>query len=100
MSEYILAPEADQDLDDIWEYIALDDIEAADRWDARLRDAFGLLARNPRAGHTRKDLTIEEVFFWPVGQYLIIYQIQPDAILVLAVTQGSRDIPSYLRRHT
>jgi plasmid stabilization system protein ParE len=34
MSTYILTPEADQDLDDIWEYIALDDIEAADRWDA------------------------------------------------------------------
>ena len=100
MSKYVLTPEEDQDLDDIWEYIALDDIEAADRWDARLRDAFDLLARNPRAGHTRKDLTVEPVFFWPVGEYLIVYRIQQDATLILAVTQGARDIPSYLRRRT
>jgi antitoxin ParD1/3/4/toxin ParE1/3/4 len=100
MSTYILTPEADQDLDDIWEYIALDDIEAADRWDAKLRDALAFLARNPRAGHARKDLTDEPVFFWPVGAYLIIYRIQREAILILAVTQGARDIPSYLRRRT
>lgn len=100
MSKYILTPEADQDLDDIWEYIALDDIEAADRWDSKLRDAFDLLARNPRAGHTRKDLTDELVLFWPVDRYLIIYRVQQDAILILAVTQGARDIPSYLRRRT
>ena len=100
MSGYILTPEADQDLDDIWEYIALDDIEAADRWDGKLRDAFDLLARNPRAGHTRKDLSDEPVLFWPVGAYRIIYRIQQDVILILAVTQGARDIPSYLCRRT
>lgn len=100
MSKYNLTPEADQDLDDIWEYIAQDDIEAADRWDDTLRDAFGMLARNPRAGHTRKDLTDLPVLFWPVGKYLIIYRIQQGEILILAVTQGARDIPSYLRRRT
>ena len=100
MSLYSLTPEADQDLDNIWEYIAQDDIEAADRWDAKFRHAFGMLARNPRAGHARKDLTDKPVLFWPVGEYLIIYRIQPDQILILAVTQGARDIPSYLRRRT
>lgn len=39
MSKYVLTPEADQDLDDIWDYIAQDDIEAADRWDAKLRES-------------------------------------------------------------
>jgi antitoxin ParD1/3/4/toxin ParE1/3/4 len=100
MSRYNLTPEADQDLDDIWEYIAQDDIEAADRWDAKLRNAFRMLARNPSAGHTRKDLTDQPVLFWPLGKYLIIYRIQSDEILILAVTQGARDIPSYLRRRT
>ena len=98
MSRYNLTPEADQDLDDIWEYIARDDIEAADRWDAKLRDAFAMLSRNPRIGHTRKDLTDQSVLFWPVGEYLVIYRIQSGEILIIAVTQGARDIPSYLRR--
>ena len=100
MSKYVLSPEADQDLDDIWEYIAQDDIEAADRWDAKLREAFQLLARNSRVGHTRKDLTDMSVLFWPVGAYLIIYRSLEVSIEILAVTQGARDIPSYLRKRT
>jgi plasmid stabilization system protein ParE len=100
MSKYILTPEADQDLDDIWEYIVLDDIEAADRWDAKLREACDFLSHNPRAGHPRKDLTNEIVLFWPVAKYLIIYRIQEDGVLIMAVTQGSRDIPSYLRKRS
>jgi len=32
VSSYILSVDADLDLDDIWEYIAADDIDAADRW--------------------------------------------------------------------
>ncbi len=98
MANYVINPEADHDLDDIWEYIALDDIEAADRWDAKLRDAFDVLGRSPRAGHTRKDLTDEAVLFWPVGRYLIVYRPHEQGAEILAVTQGSRDIPSWLRK--
>ena len=100
MSGYVLSPEADQDLNDIWEYIAEDEIEAADRWDAKLREACALLARNPLAGHKRKDLTDKPFLFWPVGRYLIIYRVLEEKIEILAVTQGSRDIPIYLRRRT
>jgi hypothetical protein len=57
MSRYVLSSEALLKLDDIWGYIAQDDIEAADRWIAKLLDACEMLARNPRVGHTRKDLT-------------------------------------------
>ena len=96
MSNYILTEEADEDLREIWDYIAQDDIEAADRWDAKLRDAFGMLARNPRAGHMRKDLTETPVLFWPVGAYLILYRIKNQRVEIAAVTQGARDIPSFL----
>jgi plasmid stabilization system protein ParE len=36
---------------EIWEYIALDNIDAADRWIGKLFEAFDLLARNPGIGH-------------------------------------------------
>ena len=100
MSKYILSVEARQELKEIREYIARDDAEAADRWIFKLRDAFRTLAQNPQARHSRKDLTDMQVRLWPVGRYLIIYQVQQDSILILAVTQGSRDIPSYLRPRT
>jgi len=32
MREYVLSTDAELDLDEIWEYIALDNIRAADRW--------------------------------------------------------------------
>jgi plasmid stabilization system protein ParE len=35
-----------------------------------------------------------------VGGYLITYRVLEDAIEILAVTQGARDIPIYLRRRT
>ncbi|MGH9563007.1 MAG: type II toxin-antitoxin system RelE/ParE family toxin, partial [Terracidiphilus sp.] len=84
----------------IWEYIAGDDIEAADRWDARLLEAFGMLARAPGIGHTRKDLTDFSLLFWPVGAYLILYRVLNDRIEIVAVTQGARNIPSFLRERT
>lgn len=100
MSHYVLSSEALAELDEIWGYIARDDMEAADRWIAKLLDACELLACNPLAGHTRKDLTEDSFLFWPVGKYLIIYRVLEDAIEILAVTQGARDIPIYLRRRT
>ena len=100
MSRYILSSEALLELDDIWGFIARDDVEAADRWIARLLDACEMLALNPRAGHTRKDLSDKPILFWPVGAYLVIYQILGESIQIVAVTQGARDIPSYLRRRT
>lgn len=100
MSGYVLSGEALGELDDIWVYIAQDDIDAADGWIAKLLDACDLLARNPLAGHTRKDLTEDSVLFWPVGKYLIICRILEGSIEIVAVTQGARDIPAYLRRRS
>lgn len=100
MSGYVLSSEALIELDEIWEYIARDDVEAAERFVAKLLDACELLARNPLAGHTRKDLTESSFLFWPVGKYLIIYRILENSIEIVAVSQGTHDIPSYLRRRT
>lgn len=100
MKEYVLSVDAELDLDEIWSYIAQDKIDAADRWIAKLFDAFEALARTPGMGHRRKDLTGYPVLFWPVGAYLILYRAQSERIEIVAVTQGSRDIPSLLRQRT
>ena len=75
-----------------------DNIDAADRWVGKLFDAFAALARTPGMGHKREDLTEYPVLFWPVGAYLIIYRVQIDFIEIVAVTQGARSIPSFLRQ--
>jgi plasmid stabilization system protein ParE len=98
MTGYVLGVDAHLDLDEIWEYIAADNIDAADRWIGKLFDAFEALARTPGIGHRREDLTDYPVLFWPVGSYLILYRAEHRPVEILAVTQGSRDIPAFLRR--
>jgi plasmid stabilization system protein ParE len=96
MNRYVLSVAAELDLDEIWEYIAQDNLDAADRWIGKLFDAFHLLAQTPAIGHKREDLTPFPILFWPVGAYLILYRAQEEWIEIVAVTQGARDIPTFL----
>jgi plasmid stabilization system protein ParE len=98
VSGYILGIDADFDLDEIWEFIAADEIDAADHWIEKPFDAFESLGRTPGMGHRREDLTSHRVLFWPVGAYLVIYRAERRPIEIVAVTQGSRDIPRFLSR--
>ncbi len=96
MTEFILSPAASQDLEEIWEYIAEDSVDAADRWLARLEEATRRLAEMPTIGHTRKDLTDKPVLFWPVGKYLIIYRDDRSPVEVVRVVNAYRDVPRLL----
>ena len=96
MKQYVLSVAAELDLDQIWEYIAQDNLDAADRWIEKLFEAFESLAQSPAIGHKREDLTSLPILFWPVGAYLILYRVQAEGIEIAAVTQGSRDIPAFL----
>jgi plasmid stabilization system protein ParE len=96
VTPYILSEDADRDLDEIWDYIAEDSIDAADRWIGRLFDAFDAIGKTPGMGHKREDLTAYAVLFWSVGAYLVIYRAKSRPIEIVAVTQGARDIPSFL----
>jgi len=69
VSGYILSVDANFDLDDIWEYIAADDIDAADHWIEKLFIPFEAVGQTPGMGHRREDLTSYPVLFWPVGSY-------------------------------
>jgi antitoxin ParD1/3/4/toxin ParE1/3/4 len=51
-------------------------------------------------GHKREDLTPFPVLFWPVGAYLVLYRVQSEWIEIVAVVQGARDIPAFLRQRT
>jgi antitoxin ParD1/3/4 len=97
MSRYVLSADASRDLDEIWDYIALDSVDAADRWIGKLFDAFEQMGQAPRIGHKRVDLTSHPVLFWPVGRYLIVYRVAT-VVEIVAVTQGSRDIPVFLQQ--
>jgi plasmid stabilization system protein ParE len=71
-------------------------VDAADRWIGKLFDAFDAFGDTPGVGHKREDLTAYPVLFWPVGAYLVIYRATSQPVEIVAVTQGSRDIPAFL----
>ncbi len=98
MSVYVLSPDALQDLQDIWDFVAFDNTNAADHLEDEFFEAFEKLARQPRMGHTRPDITERDVRFSPARSYLIVYRERPAALQVLAVLHGSRDVPEVMRK--
>jgi antitoxin ParD1/3/4/toxin ParE1/3/4 len=97
VNSYILSREVERALEELWDYIAFDSMESADRVLNSLFDAIELLAQNPRIGHKRKDLTSHPILFWPQDDYLIVYRPKKTRIEVVAIVHGSRDIPQLLR---
>ena len=98
MSSYTLDADADLDLQEITSFIAEQNPNAARQLAARLFAAFETLAQTPGIGHSRRDLTIEPVLFWSLDRYVVIYRETVLGIQIVAVSQGSRDLPRLIRR--
>ena len=92
MIRYRLSRQSRSDLDDIWLYIASDNLAAADRFIDELMGKFRKLATEPGIGRTREELA-EALRSFPVGNYVIFYRAMQDGIEVVRVLSGSRDIP-------
>ena len=95
-SNFSLSPDALNDLDEIWLFIAKDSIEAAERNEDDLQSAMRRLARNPGMGHSRPDITDQPVAFWPSGSYLIVYETESTPLHIVRVLHGARDASSLL----
>ena len=96
MKPFILTPRAEQDLGDIWEYIAGDSIDAADRVLASIEMALQRLADSPGIGHMREDLADRRHRFWLVYSYLIVYRFETNPLQVIRVLHAARDVQSIL----
>jgi antitoxin ParD1/3/4/toxin ParE1/3/4 len=95
---YVLAPQAALDLVDIWRYIKEHtSITIADRVESGIRERMVFLAGTPGAGHSRKDLTNEDVSFFPVYSYLIVYRPQTTPLQIVSVLHGRRDVEQILK---
>lgn len=91
MTGYRFHPEAEIDLDEIWEYIATDSIDAADRVSTGIEQVLQKLVQFPHTGHRRADLTSRPLRFVRVWDYLIAYAADEKPIWVIAVMHGHRD---------
>jgi toxin ParE1/3/4 len=73
MSGFVLHPDARTDLEEIWEFIAADNLDAADRVLQEIHNAIRSLLPFPQQGHSRPDLALRPLRFQIVRNFLIAY---------------------------
>lgn len=96
-ARYEVSAEAQNDLFEIWQRIAEDSVDLADRIDQEFHDLFASLSRMPHQGHQRTDLTKRKVLFFPLYSFLVIYQADTRPIRIMAVFRGRRNIKRLLK---
>jgi len=91
MSGFVLHPGALADLNEIWEYIAIDNLNAADRVLGEIEEAIRSLVPFPQQGHVRSDLTSRPLRFQLLREFMIAYAPEEKPLLVVAVIHGRRN---------
>ena len=91
---HVRSPQADSDLDSIWCYVATESgsVEIADRLIDSLTGRFFLLANYPNIGRRRDDDLRPGLRSLSVGEYVIIYRLRDEDVLILRVLRGGRNI--------
>jgi len=89
---------ADADIECICDYIAADNPAAAERLDQRIHTTIQTLAEFPDMGHHRPDVQDRRYYFWAVGNYVIAYRIENNALVVVRVLHGARNFRRLFRR--
>lgn len=89
MNGYAFHPEARFDLDEIWEFIRADNLDAADRVIAEILGAGRGLVPFPHQGHRRPDLTRRAIRFNRVRDYLISYAPDESPLWVLPFSMAT-----------
>ena len=86
-----LTPQATEDLDTIWWFIAGGNREAADRVEVEIVATCKRLAKHPLMGTKRQDITLLPLRFWTLPKYpnyVIVYRPDTAQLQVVAVLAG------------
>ena len=78
------------DLDEIFAYIAQDSPAAAERLVARFEEAAARIAETPYMGEATRKSRFRR---FPVGNYLIVYEVGQDEVVIHYVRHGARRRP-------
>lgn len=86
-------------MDEIWYYVAVQSgsTEIADRLIDSITDRFLLISRYPEIGRRRDHDLRPGLRSFAAGEYVILYRIEAEDVLILHVMRGSRNIESLLQ---
>lgn len=96
MARAQLQPKAEDDVAEIWAYIADDSEAQADAFIDELNAQFQLLAQRPAIGSPRGELS-PLLRGFPFGRYAIYYQPVARGISVVRVLHSARDTAALLK---
>jgi len=91
MGRVTFKPAARTDLDEIFDYIADDDLERAIAFVQKIYEQIGTLAEYPLMGRSREEL-LPNLRSFPLGNYLIFYFPLKDGVDVVRILRGARNI--------
>ncbi|BAZ29446.1 plasmid stabilization system protein [Cylindrospermum sp. NIES-4074] len=91
MSQFRISTQAAQDIENIWNYVAQNNLKAADNLFDNLRETFPKLAKFPQMGRERSELApfLQSL---PVKNYLIFYRPIEAGVEIVRILHGSQDI--------
>jgi toxin ParE1/3/4 len=78
------------DLDEIFAYIAQDNPSAAARLVTRIEEVAARIAATPYIGEATRKSNFRR---FPVGNYLIVYEVGQDEVIIHYVRHGARRRP-------
>ena len=93
MSRVLKTFRAEEDLHEIWAYIAEDNPTAADKLIGEFDRAFRLLADHPKMGRERSAI-LPGIRSLPVGNYVIFFVEEAEGVKVVRVLHGARNLES------
>jgi len=91
MAEILRTHLARRDLDEIWYFIARDNVSAADNLLEEIERKCCLLAEFPELGQLRPEFRTGQYRSFTVRKYVIYYRPVADGILIARVLHGARD---------
>jgi toxin ParE1/3/4 len=100
MASFILSEFVEPELSAIWDYIAMDNLDAADRFIEAAYGTFQELARMPGMGRNRtfpqaRLRNMRSFRIRGFENYLIFYRPIQDGIEVFHVVHGARDLEQF-----
>ena len=92
MAIVIYAPEADDDIFGIVDFIARDKPGAARNWMQKIRDTCDTISTHPGMGQARSGFGVPGCRSFSVGNYVIFFREIEGGIEVARVIHGNRDM--------
>lgn len=95
MSGLYKSPSAENDIIEIWGYIADDSEIRADSFIKELEELFYTIVKTPNIGKSRNEL-LDGLKSFPIGRYIIFYRIHLNAVEIVRILHSARDIDTDL----